>query len=399
LAEGGRLGFITPMAVLGDDQAADIRRRIVEVGSFTGIEAFPQKDNPAHRIFPEAKLSTAAFTLIKDQSDEADLRPFRSRTHSGREIERAAPTIILTTSAIPLYDPSNFTIVSCSQTDWDLATRIMSTGRLVRLQQFVEFFQGEVNETNERKKGNLVDDPEQGTLVTRGASICLYVVRTASQGSDLFLNVDRFLSGKGRDTKAFHHEHPRVGLQESSPQNNFRRIIAAYVPAGEFCNHTVNYCPANKSSIDLRFLLALLNSKLSEWYFRLGSTNAHVSHYQIYNLPCPAFKNRINRFDEQLQEEALEALNNTEFDRVYQCLQPDLMNSLFSRTIYNIIIEAVDRINQIEITRGNIPRAARSSLAPAAQFYQDLIDRLFYAMAGLTDTESDALEERLAEML
>src|SRR6185503_12314122 len=36
LAETGNFGFIVPMALLGDDQAADIRRRIVEVGSFTG---------------------------------------------------------------------------------------------------------------------------------------------------------------------------------------------------------------------------------------------------------------------------------------------------------------------------------------------------------------------------
>src|SRR6185503_1559980 len=38
LTDGGHMGFITPMPVLGDDQAADIRRRIVEVGAFTGIE-------------------------------------------------------------------------------------------------------------------------------------------------------------------------------------------------------------------------------------------------------------------------------------------------------------------------------------------------------------------------
>jgi hypothetical protein len=43
LTEGGYLGFITPMAVLGDDQAAEIRRKIVDVGSFTGIEAFPRR--------------------------------------------------------------------------------------------------------------------------------------------------------------------------------------------------------------------------------------------------------------------------------------------------------------------------------------------------------------------
>jgi type I restriction-modification system DNA methylase subunit len=140
LSDGGYMGFITPMAVLGDDQAADIRRRIVEVGAFTGIEAFPQKDNPARRIFPEAKLSTAVFTLRKDKA-ETGLHEFVARVHPGRMIERNSPSLTLSTASIPLYDPANFTIVSCSQDDWDLATRIMQSGRLTRLKQFTEFFQ------------------------------------------------------------------------------------------------------------------------------------------------------------------------------------------------------------------------------------------------------------------
>jgi hypothetical protein len=61
----------------------------------------------------------------------------------------------------------------------------MQSGRLGRLQDFGEFFQGEVNETNERARGNLTNIERQGHLVTRGASICMYVVRPASQGEDL----------------------------------------------------------------------------------------------------------------------------------------------------------------------------------------------------------------------
>ena len=40
-------------------------------------------------------------------------------------------------------------------------------------------------------------------------------------------------------------------------------------------------------SIALDLLLALLNSKISDWYFRLISTNAAVSHYQLYALRVP----------------------------------------------------------------------------------------------------------------
>lgn len=49
--------------------------------------------------------------------------------------------------------------------------------------------------------------------------------------------------------------------------------------------------------------------------------------------------------------------------------------------------------------RGTIARSERSALDRAAQPYQDLIDRLFYAMAGLTDDDIQGLEDRLARML
>jgi hypothetical protein len=58
-----------------------------------------------------------------------------------------------------------------------------------------------------------------------------------------------------------------------------------------------------------------------------------------------------------------------------------------------------DRPPRQETARGEIARSARSHLDPTAQPYQDFIDRLFYAMAGLTDDESRGLEERLARML
>lgn len=270
---------------------------------------------------------------------------------------------------------------------------------MTRLKEFTEFFQGEVNETNERAKGNLTLNPDDGKLVTRGASVCLYILRDASQGEDLFLRVEKFLNGKGEDTKAFHHRHRRIALQESSPQNNFRRIITAFVPVGEFCNHTINYCPEHKCTTDLRFVLALLNTKLADWYFRLGSTNAHVSHYQIYNLPCPVFSDTLEADDEVIQEKALDALASGDMEKVFALLQPALNDAPFSPAVRTVIIEAANRIIDIEERRGEISRAARSTLTPAAKPYQDLIDRIFYAMAGLSASEAAGLEERLAQML
>jgi hypothetical protein len=63
------------------------------------------------------------------------------------------------------------------------------------------------------------------------------------------------------------------------------------------------------------------------------------------------------------------------------------------------MIAAVERIIAIETNRGEIARRDRSELASAAQPYQDLIDLLLYQLAGISDLESKALEQRLENML
>lgn len=48
---------------------------------------------------------------------------------------------------------------------------------------------------------------------------------------------------------------------------------------------------------------------------------------------------------------------------------------------------------------GDIARTDRSALDPKAQPLRELLDRIIFRMAGLTDAESAALEQRLAKML
>ena len=396
LRAGGRFGFIVPMPLLGDDQAAEVRRHMARLGRFAAVEAFPQKDNPKARVFADAKLSTAVFVFVKDPAGAAE--PFVSRVHPGRKIEDTSESLKLTTADIPLYDPNNFTIVSCGQDDWDLAVRIMKTGRMVRLREHATFFQGEVNETNERAAGNLTT-AGAGKLVVRGASICMYVLRPASQGEDLYLNVDSYLNGKGPDTKAHHHQHRRIGWQESSPQNNFRRIIAGLIPSGEFCNHKVNYLPEHTvKGLPLSFVLGLLNGQLADWYFRLGSTNAAVSHYQLYNLPCPRFRELATAAETAVAATALGHLAAGRPDKALAPLRQLLAAAPFSPAVRDVAVAAVDRITAAEAARGGISRSDRSALSAAAQPYQDFLDALFFQLAGLTDAEVVGLKRRYEAM-
>ncbi|MBI5725962.1 MAG: Eco57I restriction-modification methylase domain-containing protein [Planctomycetes bacterium] len=401
LNDGGRLGFITPMAILGDDQAVEIRKRIFEIGAFTSIDAFPQKDDHRRRVFEEAKLSSAIFTIVKTADSNAKRQPFVSRVHPAQFIREDSPSLRLSSEQIPLYDPENLTIVSGSQEDWDLAVRIVASGRMGRLRQIAEFFQGEINETNETEKGTIKPDPNVGPKILRAAGVCLYAVREPSQNrtGDFYVDKRAFLHGKAEPGKAYAFREARIGVQGNAPQNNFRRLIAAIIPAGTFCFYTINYAPKSKVKVPLECLLALLNSKIADWYFSLGSTSAHANQYQLYNLPCPIFREQQTTEDSKAFKASMKALNPLDPEAVLFALRPLMIKPPYGTAVRDIIMEIVKRIIVLEKNRGDITRTERSALDPAAQPYQDLIDRIFYMLAGLSDSEWQNLEKRLTGML
>src|SRR5207302_4121943 len=114
-------------------------------------------------------------------------------------------------------------------------------------------------------------------------------------------------------------------------------IIASMIEVGEFCNHKVNYLSERRSSEPLEVVLALLNSKLADWYFRLGSTNAAVSHYQLENLPFPIFANPLKPADGALKLEALALLATGSLAEVRSVLSLALAAPPFSHAIRAVL--------------------------------------------------------------
>ena len=397
LAPGGYLSFIVPMSLLGDQQAAGIRRMLLLKGEFTEIHSFPQKDNVARRVFPDAKLATALFVYRTLSGDGRSGRMCASYVHPGRYIEEDSTVLRADSVGIEAYDPDNLTIVSCTQEDWDLMASLQGE-RTARLRDYVRFFQGEVNQTVATEKGFLTARG-LGPLVTRGANVSLYQLREASQGKDIFLNADAFLRRRKEDGKAFHHRLERVGVQESSPQNNFRRIIACRIPRGHFCNHKINYTTEVDARVPLELVLFVLNSTFADWYFRLGSTNAAVSHYQLRNIPCPRFglsaapvvEGTLDRLESQLEagdfaaiEEAACTLAATE-----GC----------GPTLERVIVRLVRFVEAEERRRGVMTRSARSALSTNAAACQVVLDRVLLALIGVSSERHEYIAARQAEML
>lgn len=393
-AKGGTFSFIVPMALLGDDQASEVRRFLLENAQFIAIESFPQKDNPHDRVFPEAKLSTAVFVIKASITDGH----FVVRTHPGRLIDEKSPTLRISSTEIFAFDPDNYTIPSCSQEDWDLAVEIINQPGVERLKKYAESFQGEVNETNEKKRKSITKDVSN-PLILRGSNICMYSVREASQGEELHLNVRKFLQGRGKDTKAYSHKFNRVGFQRSSPQNNFRRIIAAPIERGSFCFDTVSYVTEASTTLNLDVLLVILNSKVLDWYFRLGSTSSKVNEYQFNNLPVPRILEERGEVQQKKADKVIGLLEQGDYGNALSYFDDSELAKGIPKWVEGVLAHCSRKIQEIEEKRALTRRTDRSKLAEGAESIQCFTDKVLYKCYGISESEAEGLEERLQRML
>ena len=389
LKTGSSISLIVPMVLLGDSQAASIRKFLLSETSINFVEAFPQKDDPRRRVFPEAKLATTIFVTTKSPSHN----PFQVRTHPAAELDERSPRLMVTTEEITLFDNENLTICSCEQADWDLVIRLLSYPDVIRLGSRAKFYQGEINETNEKAKGT-INKEGHGSVIVRGANVTLYTIREASQGDDLFVESKKFLRGKSQDSKAYHHKLQRIAYQGNAPQNNFRRLIAAPVEVGRFCAYTVNYCTSESSELPLDVILVLLNSCILEWYFRLGSSNAHANEYQINSLPIPTVVDDSGDSDWQ------RLFERGEWEPLKESLcSMCVVKGQMPLQVMQALAALCKYVQEVEAGRVLGNRFERSRLAPESQVVQDIIDATLFRCYGFSLAESSYITSRLENML
>ena len=281
----GQHGFIVPMALLGDAQAKGLREDLVNNCRLRLIEAFPQKDDPQNRIFFGAKLSTCLYILQKARPTKLVIR-----VHSGKDILESSPRLEITREDLESFDPDNLNIPcypNATDADFRLAIKLVARCGGKKLREWATSQQGEVNLTTHRQ---FLSDEPVGPVVLRGANVGRYFQNDEpKQGEPKYLYVDQFLKAHGPDTKANDHKFIRIGYQRGAAIDNWRRIIATIIEAGNYCSDTINYILKPKE-VDLFAVLALLSSSLWEWRFRLTSTNNHVNAYEIDGMPFPQFR-------------------------------------------------------------------------------------------------------------
>lgn len=176
-------------------------------------------------------------------------------------------------------------------------------------------------------------DKTQYRLI-RGKNISLYKVEYEK---DEYVN-DKFLlkTQKSEDIRSVRIVGQQVVNQQKEQRLSFAKIEKNNI-LGNSCNYLI--VKENQYGITENFLLACLNSKLLNWYFKLQSSNNHVNNYEIDNLPIPIYSKHIKEID-NLVNQYLEFHNISILDEINKLVEDSYelsSKSLIDRYDTNVV--------------------------------------------------------------
>jgi len=283
LSPFGFVGLIIPISILADQQSRNLRKFLLQQNKIINIDAFPQKDDPNRRIFKEAKIPTCVIILSKYISQE----PFKVTVHPGNLWEEISGTFSCTLTEVEALDEDGLSIpLLSSDEEVKILRRFIPPNPTQKMKTICQTYQGEINETT---MDNLVStNPNSGSRILRGGNVQRYeFIPEPKQGIAKYLDVDAYKHQVGGERIA-HTTRMRIGYQRNAALDSSRRLIFTPLPTPSYCFDSISYFLIEDRNRALA-LLALLNSRLLEWRFKLTSTNNHVSTSEIAALPIREF--------------------------------------------------------------------------------------------------------------
>ena len=278
----GNIGLIIPLSLLADISCATTRRHLVGWTEGLVADCFPQKDNANRRVFRDAKLSTFIFTASK-ASRFSLKKKLQVRTFPWDSFLDAPMECSIDYGDLALLDPENLPVPLLTEMDWAICKQIYRRASIAMLGKlkYIDLTRGEINQ---KTCENFISTNATMVRMIKGAEISPFFIKMApKQGVKEFFD------------EAAHNKHhsprdvanlERIATQRITGVDDSNRIIASRVtPRAYFADSLNSIVIVDDKKCDIEYLLALLNSRLFQWRFRLTSTNNNVATNELACLP------------------------------------------------------------------------------------------------------------------
>ena len=268
LKKQGYLGVIVPNTWLSDRDSFPLRRLIITHFEEAKVIHIPESG----RVFIDVTQAVTIATfkrvnatdnfrlLFMNANNHQDLEGARFLSIYGSDLKKNMQL------KIPLYI-----------THIDLLRKINMSGN-ENFQKYFDIRQGEVNLTVYKNSLSKVSGMSTHPLI-RGDNIERYHIIESEREKERFV----YFKNIKRDDSIV----DRICLKEVSNMAQSRRLKATIIRNGFNLGHTANYLIPKEDTDEqtMYYALALLNSKLLNFYFKSYSNTNHISVDEISNLP------------------------------------------------------------------------------------------------------------------
>jgi Alw26I/Eco31I/Esp3I family type II restriction m6 adenine DNA methyltransferase len=294
LSKNGILSFIVPSTLIADKNTQGIRRMFKEKGSLKFLIEFPEKE----KVFESVTQATTVFLFATGKSSDAFslsvglnsavLPPDSHADIHWDEVESLFGEALV----FPLIK-SNYEL--------QLMKEIHKNSK--KLKKLVSCYQGDVNVSS--RKSDL-RNVKTDFLLVRGEHIQAYGVNLSDSDPDR-----RWIEVKKSELKGTLEPvtRERLVMQGISNMGTKFRLQVGKIPAGVVVGHSANVLEIINDEIDTNSTLAILNSKLMNWYYKKISTNNNVNIYEMDDLPIRVFKGEDLKKVNQLVDRVLTVKN------------------------------------------------------------------------------------------
>ena len=324
----GIIELIFQNSFLADKQATALRKDILSSNEIIKLDSFPERDNKKKRVFESAKMSVCILCARKDKSSAVR---FNVNFWNDKHMMSGLRTRF-TFDDIKSIDPINYSIPRLSLTNTPLIIKMIKAKGIN-----LNCYQGELNVSAHKE---YFTQNSSFPAILKGAAIQRYYYTFhMSQGVIEYVNQPKYLSRFGTSEKAQHHTNNRIVMQGMTGANDKVRLVSTFVPSGYYLAHSCNYIIPN-DNIELLALLAILNSKAMNWFFRCFSTNSNVNSYEVENLPIPLLSENYEKLLHDLCSNILEKkrLNHNYDTSSSESLIDNIVYHLYDLTYDEVLI-------------------------------------------------------------
>lgn len=271
--DNGIVSMITQNSILAEDSALGNRKLFFTQTDILSIDSFPERDNKNLRVFESAKMSVCICTLRRNnQPDTCNFFPINV-WHS--RLMQDKHELNITVEEIMEIYPEDFIIPISSNEKFAVLKDMKKKG-----QYHIRASAGEIDMTKYKSKFNNIG---VGTRVITGAQIQRYhITDCPSQGEVIYIaNQDKPVLSTKRESEV---SCPRIVLQRITGVDSKVRIIATLIDKYVYCANSTNYISLD-DTINIKYLLGLLNSTLVNFFIKQTSTNTNITAKVLNSIP------------------------------------------------------------------------------------------------------------------